>query len=344
MLSSFVPLLLITSFHVLGAPAVMDRPCETHLLSAEQLSALRDGKAFYPSKILSGVVDGKQRTLVIVGETHYSGPLDQGTGVHILASFPAQAKEGMNLSNYWFSDMQSRVFERISTTAKNDKEAPQPGLLIQAVTHQLAADFARDIHDGKTNLEQVKAALYNLERARLKGLQVDSSWVDYRQLYEEIAAAVASTKKSNESRQYEFFLEKDHRPPLHEQIAALIAMVGIQLHFTKAAFLLMLSGSATLAYVSSALPSPLSIGGITLGAVCGAVTVATAAIQNLSVITRCMDVSVAARNATMARNILQIFEDHPDIGVLLVIAGKAHLAGLVPLLAPTFHPEQSEDM
>lgn len=344
----FIFVYFIIRLQTVGAYANPVAECEVRL-NAGQINALqaaKDAKDF-AVQILQGNVNGRDRLVVLLGESHYKTLTDKELGKEVLNQFQAYGYEGADSSKTLGGKFFSAVTYAMSKLIKKLSTRSSESTIDDALhrVHMLKA-VAKGLHEQMAELspEQRNAKFAEIEHPQaiveVDGVKIDRPLL--LQLLQELKRLSGVLTESDSSAPLApraFHLEAGHRPDVLEHFSS-VAIPGYVIWAGYRIIYLLVFGVKDSVVTHSATPAFQST------ALVGAGLALSYYLTKLEILlTRRLGFGIVqcflyplfigiehGRNKTMVRNTIEAFEKNDDVLVLLNIVGRAHVKGMAKLL------------
>jgi len=302
----------------------------------------------YSVEVMKTVINGKEKTLVILGETHIKSPTSAAIGQDVVNHFDVVGNEGYDSNKTWGGKFKNSVMAPVLAKI-GIKGAPQ--FWMARLISRFKGPAGRT--EGSSTRVAAVAEMKNKYSADLKEMPRDKLAEMIRQLEEAPAEIrrdaiqidgikiftfdeiLSMAKEAYEGRELETFagpkktihLEDGHKPDIWENIDSIqnYITVGILAGYYATSFLIPQHLADMIGWGVNSFSVYELVG----------LKVTSSKFQTSTWASRLFPLSLAilrGRNATMINNIDKVFNEQPDVNEMLVIVGKLHVPEMKLLL------------
>lgn len=302
----------------------------TALLTADQLEILNQANQInnhFKISVYGGEVDGKPRTVVILGEMHVKNTADKELGKQILQKFNAYGVEAADTSKTWGGKALSVTLDLIFGAVKLFSKNRHTSTIHDSVDMAQNSLMVEDLKKKAAAANILGLTREEAAKVEIKIEEADGLIVTGDQLLDTLAEFEELAKNGPRL----FNLEEGHQPNLTENVASVVLPVAAAgCLYAFATVVCDIGGFMK----SDDLKETFEImGTLVVAAIVG--KIAKRALGDS--FNRAMDRTLRLnRNSTMAKNGVKALEQNQDIDTILLVVGKNHNRGIGELLVEKY--------
>jgi hypothetical protein len=313
-------------------------------ISFEALQALHDAKTSFEVEVLSKVIDGKERVVILAGETHIKTGGARSKGLNLIGHFDLRGIEGADLNSLGgrllgpimdaVNFVSKKIFRLKGSTITDAIVTASMEEAKQSVAIQIAETLLKEagLQSMELTIEQEQKHLVLLGNMKISSGDVEVDPVELLKVIKVYLSANSEMIASEQRKIVNIQLEVGHKPNFKEnldvaQLPLTLGLLGLTFAISPFAG----HGNQTVDVADKIITGIVYLN--------SAYTWAELAMKKkfsskpwFSAVFPTYGGLLDGRNQTMVANIEKGLIEHPESDQMLIIVGKAHVKGMKSLL------------